>query len=915
MQNFWASILRIALVAVGIGGMSSVAHAQCSGQFPANTFCGNNTGALALPGPKVLTPGSLQPIAGGTVIGNPTGATAVPTATAAPVLGIPGSVQGSVSFAGTTSGTAVLRGQAAAGTPTLLLPTTSGTLPSTASAPLALNATTGALSITGLAGGVLAGSAPAFTTTPVLGASGTLGSIGFGNVTSGIVTLQTVTGALGTPTILLPSASGTVAVSASSPLVLGAVSGALTCPTCVTSSGGGAITGTAPINVSAAGVVSLTTPLALNFGGTAASLTAANGGVVYSTASALAILAPTATARQMLQSGASAAPSWSTSVWPTTTTINQILYSSAANTVTGIATVNGGILNASATGVPSVTVTPTIGLAGTSTGTITLAGATSGGVTIQPQSAAGTYNFNLPVTAGSSGAPLLSGGGAGAPMTFGILGLSFGGTNAALTASNGGLVYSTASALAILNGTATANQIPLSGSNAAPSWSTAVYPATTAAGTVLASATANTIAATATPTLGVNGGTGGQITLNGATSGSAVVSVAAAAGTTTFRLPVGNGSNGQVLSTDGAGNLSYISAGGTGTVTSVAPGAGLTTTIIASPPGSAITTLGTISSAQTVNAQTGTSYAIADADRAVLLTASNAAAQAYTIAQAGASSAFQSGWWVDVSNKSTTVAGVVTITPTTSTINGAATLVLRQGQSVRIVSDGTNYQTASLTGVRRVTRQVFSSSGTYTPTVGMITADIECVGGGGGGGGVAGATTFYLGSGGGGAGGFSRSIVTAATVGASQVVTIGTGGSGGAAGLNNGGAGGASSVGSLCTANGGGGGTAVSSGQATAVGGPGGAAGTGGIPLGGSGGSPGIYFSGGTAAVGGGNGGSSFYGGAGVGGTGAGGAATGGGALGYGSGGGGAAANNIASNAAGGNALGGAAIITEFVVQ
>ena len=44
--------------------------------------------------------------------------------------------------------------------------------------------------------------------------------------------------------------------------------------------------------------------------------------------------------------------------------------------------------------------------------------------------------------------------------------------------ANGGIVYSTASALAVLAGTATAGQILRSGSSAAPSWSTATYPAT-----------------------------------------------------------------------------------------------------------------------------------------------------------------------------------------------------------------------------------------------------------------------------------------------------------------------------------------------------------------------------------------------------------------------------------------------------
>lgn len=96
------------------------------------------------------------------------------------------------------------------------------------------------------------------------------------------------------------------------------------------------------------------TDVALADGGLNASLVASVGGIFYSTASAGAILAGTATAAQMLQSGASAAPTWSTSTWPATTTISQLLYSSAANTVAGLATANSGVLVTSAGGVPSI---------------------------------------------------------------------------------------------------------------------------------------------------------------------------------------------------------------------------------------------------------------------------------------------------------------------------------------------------------------------------------------------------------------------------------------------------------------------------------------------------------------------------------------------------------------------------------
>ena len=77
-----------------------------------------------------------------------------------------------------------------------------------------------------------------------------------------------------------------------------------------------------------------------------------------------------------------------------------------------------------------------------------------------------------------------------------------------------------------------------------------------------------------------------------------------------------------------------------------------------------------------------------------LITASNAAAQAYTIAAAGAASAFQSGWYVDVRNLSTNAPGIVTVTPTTSTINSAPSIQIYPAQTVRIISDGANYQTA-----------------------------------------------------------------------------------------------------------------------------------------------------------------------------------------------------------------------------
>lgn len=160
---------------------------------------------------------------------------------------------------------------------------------------------------------------------------------------------------------------------------------------------------------------------------------------------------------------------------------------------------------------------------------------------------------------------------------------------------------------------------------------------------------------------------------------------------------------------------------GAGSFTSLTPGNGVTSTLTAAAPGSAISTSGTISAAEAVNAQTGTTYTVVDGDRAKLLTISNASSVAVTLPQASTSTAFVTGWFVDVVNKG---AGTATITPTTSTINGAATLALLTGQGCRIVSDGTNYQidgpasaAVTLTGAQTLTNKTLT-----TPVLGVATA-------------------------------------------------------------------------------------------------------------------------------------------------------------------------------------------------
>jgi hypothetical protein len=120
-------------------------------------------------------------------------------------LGFAGVATGSIVVNGVTSGGGTLTGQAAQGTPTWTLPTGSGTLAVSASAPLSLNATTGALTISNIGNGSLSNSSVTIGTTNVaLGATATT----LAGLTS--VTSTTFIGALtGHASLDAPAASPT----------------------------------------------------------------------------------------------------------------------------------------------------------------------------------------------------------------------------------------------------------------------------------------------------------------------------------------------------------------------------------------------------------------------------------------------------------------------------------------------------------------------------------------------------------------------------------------------------------------------------------------------------------------------------------------------------------------------------------
>jgi len=175
---------------------------------------------------------------------------------------------------------------------------------------------------------------------------------------------------------------------------------------------------------------------------------------------------------------------------------------------------------------------------------------------------------------------------------------------------------------------------------------------------------------------GTPGGTSGQIQYNNsgsfggrATSGNGTV-VGVTSGTLT---------SGHYVGFDASGNL--VDSG-------TAYAASLVTSIATACPTSAATAGDvTVTGSEPVNAQSGTTYTILGSDCGKLLTLNNGSAVAVALPQAG-TAGFPAGFFMTVQNRG---AGLVTITPATSTINGSATITIPTGASIGVVGDGANY--------------------------------------------------------------------------------------------------------------------------------------------------------------------------------------------------------------------------------
>jgi len=141
-----------------------------------------------------------------------------------------------------------------------------------------------------------------------------------------------------------------------------------------TNTGTGINTTTIVNNANYIGSLTLGSPLATTSGGTGASNSAATTGTI------------------LRSNGTGFVPT--TATYPNSTTINQILYSSASNTIGGLATANSAILNTTSGGVPSLATSPSV------SGTITAGTgltATTGNIT------ATSGNLLLPTTTSSVG--------------------------------------------------------------------------------------------------------------------------------------------------------------------------------------------------------------------------------------------------------------------------------------------------------------------------------------------------------------------------------------------------------------------------------------------------------------------------------------------------------------------------------
>jgi hypothetical protein len=127
-------------------------------------------------------------------------------------------------------------------------------------------------------------------------------------------------------------------------------------------SGSGAITISSGTNINITGSpVSLGGTATVNVAGPITPTTYTIHGVLVGNSTSAINATAAGSTGQVLQGNTGADPTYSTATYPSTSTINQILYSSSNNVIAGLSTANNGVLITSAAGVPSYLANGTTG--------------------------------------------------------------------------------------------------------------------------------------------------------------------------------------------------------------------------------------------------------------------------------------------------------------------------------------------------------------------------------------------------------------------------------------------------------------------------------------------------------------------------------------------------------------------------
>jgi len=238
----------------------------------------------------------------------------------------------------------------------------------------------------------------------------------------------------GTNTVMTASA-GAVAFSDADSLELSAVGVA---GQALVSGGSGTPTWFAPsasqaVITGADGILATEATLALSRGGTNKNFSPGSGAVIYFDSNSMEQTS-VGNVGQILRSNNNAAPTWTSATYPSSTTANQILYSSATNVIGEITTAATSALVTNSSSVPALT---------------------SGAVANRVLRTDGTtVSFDQVALATD---------------VSGILALANGGSNKNMTAVNGGIIWSDADSMEV-TAAGTSGQILQSNGAAAPTW-------------------------------------------------------------------------------------------------------------------------------------------------------------------------------------------------------------------------------------------------------------------------------------------------------------------------------------------------------------------------------------------------------------------------------------------------------------